>query len=86
MEGRGTKRQSDSFSGNKAGFVSLGRPRKNSVSPQGAKVAEANVSQGSLGVAESPRRAEASSVSRENIIYPQSDLLQIGASASSAST
>ena len=26
MEGRGTKRQSDSFSGNKAGFVSLGRP------------------------------------------------------------
>jgi hypothetical protein len=40
VEGRGTKRQSDSFSGNKAGFVSLGRPRKNSVSPQGAKVAE----------------------------------------------
>ena len=67
MEGRGTKRQSDSFSGNKAGFVSLGRPRKNSVSPQGAKVAEANVLWGSLGVVESPRRAEASSVSRENI-------------------
>src|SRR5271165_3141940 len=44
VEGRGTKRQSDSFSGNKAGFVLLGRPRKNSVSPQGAKVTEANVS------------------------------------------
>jgi hypothetical protein len=66
VEGRGTKRQSDSFSGNKAGFVSLGRPRKNSVSPQGAKVAEANVSQASLGVAESPRRAEASSFERKH--------------------
>src|SRR5208337_741978 len=67
VEGRGRKRQSDSFSGNKAGFVSLGRPPKNSVSPQGAKVAEANVSQRRLGVAELPRRAEASSLSRQNI-------------------